>query len=768
MRVRAPRFSQSLVSGERFIDFVSPGANYSKLRCQLGCDIGKLLSFGVVTIRVSVYDRPVSIETKPFTVNVIGDSLISASQEDAKEKERISRVRENYRIYQSTVDITSFIQNEEAKRVTRSPEMVYEAIATSDSALVKSEKSLTPYVGRILTKRADTAEMRRLIKTGVDPATLRSKFPIEDPSSLGRAVTKSSKLPKGFVNKVIDSRVSMVGELYARVVGTPGVYKGGRVSSRYREVYFDVIIPNNALLSLSSLFFYMEAVNSSGIAVDFLSREVGLADIAQDIKRSRDSEEPVTLSRPVPPPRSEYYTAYRKVDKENELIILNAFGDPVITRDFNGASFSGRVTRRKSIERGRSEGGLDIVPFYPERNGDRLEIKIPNVPEDIVSISLQRRRPTYSEGFSNVSSDSYLVSEGSSVTLVDSSLFDDTHYEYRLRFVDRKSNVRYTANTVSYHFVSTNLSERMTANVSRIDPVPVSDLGSDVPQLTFTLSTEVREKGVEVIRQTLAAAGVSEETITSSLANPENYRKFIVYEVVRYNLRNGDVDSFGVFEDPTFTDDSALSSTIKSSVTPLNFFDRYKYVVRFGLRSPSSLAPDQQGAGTDSKTGKQYEYKAYKFKSRRLPTNLPSNAEMSKILRGSSVSNMDLIDIGTEVTVDFAPDKFQPRVYDLEARRSYVKSNLLSWRVDGATSIVDHFQVYAVADGVETLIGCAHPYSRSGLHLYEDFELYNRVGTVNYRVVPVLTNFTSSPGEAKVSITRRSNLPDFLQERNAS
>ena len=384
-----------------------------------------------------------------------------------------------------------------------------------------------------------------------------------------------------------------------------------------------------------------------------------------------------------------------------------------------------------------------------------------------MSVSLQRRKPNYKEGFSNLDTETYLVNEGSSVSFVDSNLRDGEHYEYRIRFVDKRSNVRYSANKVQHHYVSSNLSERISAVVSSVNSTPLNDLGSNVPQLTFSLNLDVREKGVETIRDLLSTTGVSETTIQNTLSNPENYTKFIVYEVTRYNLRNGDVESFGITNGKTFTDDSALSTTTKTSITPLNFFDRYKYVVKFGLRSPSSLSPTQTNENSDPISGQSYTYKAYKFKSRRLSTDLPSNAEMTKLLRGSVSQNIDLIDVGTELTIDYAPDKFQPKIYDLGVRKTYLKSNLLTWRIDGAVNIIDHFQVYALADGVEVLIGCAHPFSKSGLHAFEDFELYNRVGTVTYTVIPVLTNFTSSPGEAKVSITRKSNLPDFLQERDA-
>lgn len=767
MRVRAPRSAQILVTGDRLIESISPGANYTKVRLQFGCDIGRLLSFGAVTIRLSVYDREVSIETKPLSVTIVGDSLVSAAQEDAREKERISKVREEFRIYQSNIDVTSFIQNDEARLSRSVSDTVYETVTMSDSRALVSESRISPSSPFVIDRKLNSREMRRLIKAGVDPATVSVKFPVDDPGNQSKSTTKLSKLPRSYANKLIASNAKPGIDFYGRAVGSPSSYKKGRVTSRFREVYTDVILPNKALLSLNSIYLYLEALNTTGISVDFLSREIDLVDVSSDIIRSRHSGKDVRLSRTVPPPRSEYYTEYRKTDKSNEIVNLNSFGDPFISRTFNAASFKGTVIKRKSIERGKSESGLDVVPFYPERNGDRLELKVPNTPEGIVSVSLQRRRPLYREGFNNLGEEVFQVSEGSSISFADTSLVDDTQYEYRLRFVDSRSNVRYSSNFAQYYYASTNLSERISANVADIDSSPATDLGSEVPQITFRLSTEVREKGIETIRQLLNTLGVSEEVIAGTLENPENYSKFISYEVVRYNLRTADVDTLGVFSNPVFIDDTALSSTKLTSVTPLNFFDRYRYIVRFGLRSPSSLAPSQLNSNIDPVSGNSYKYKAYKFKSRRLSTNLPSNAEMSKLLRGSSLVNFDLIDIGSEVAVDFAPDRFQPRVYDLSTRRTYVKSNLLTWRADGASNIIDHFQVYALADGVEALVGCAHPFSKTGLHSYEDFGLYNRVGTVTYRVVPILTNFTSSPGEAKVSITRKSNLPDFLQERDA-
>ena len=141
---------------------------------------------------------------------------------------------------------------------------------------------------------------------------------------------------------------------------------------------------------------------------------------------------------------------------------------------------------------------------------------------------------------------------------------------------------------------------------------------------------------------------------------------------------------------------------------------------------------------------------------------------MTKTLRGSVETNIDLLSTGVEVYADFSADKYQPKIYDLNLRKTYVNSNLLSWKLDGDLGIVDHFQVYALADGVEALIGCSHPFSKFGMYQYEDFELYNRVGTVTYRVTPILTNFTASTGDTKISITRKSNLPDFLQEKDAN
>lgn len=768
MRVNTRRSSSILIAGTQFIDSIKPGLHSTSIKLLFGCDIGKLLSHNIVSLRLSAYDRKVSIETQPFTITTIGDSLISASREDAEEKERITNIRENFRILMSNIDITSFISNSDSKAVQKSHGVDYDVVATLDSKVIQAENKLIPSSKLVVDRFTSTKEFRRLVATGIDPLTVSASFPISRPESSAKRETKSSKLPRSYPNKIILAEIKKSQDLYARNVGSSSVYKRGTFTSKYHEVFTTIVIPNNVLLNLNLIYFYIEALNENGIAIGTLGREVSTNEIANDIRRMRRDGSQTKMSRVVPPPRSEFYTEYKKVDELNDNFVKNLRGDPIITRTIKGNSFIGRVIKRVSINRGKSEGGLDIIPFFPQRNGDYLEIKIRNVPENIIALSLQRRRPTHHDDFINIGDEIHLTNEGFSVTFVDTTLVDDTHYEYRLRFVDNRSNIRFSANKVPYHFVSTNLSDAITATITSIDTNPVKDRNADAPRFSLSVLSAAKDKGVEYIRKLMSTIGVPEATIQSAIDSPENYSKFVVYEVIRYNLRTGDIDSLGVQFEQNFTDDSALSETTKYSVTPLNFFDNYRYVLKFGLRAPSSLIPTQTNPIIDPRTGLPYAFNSYKFKSRRLSTNLPSNAEMTKTLRGSVETNIDLLSIGVEVYADFSADKYQPKIYDLNLRKTYVNSNLLSWKLDGDLGIVDHFQVYALADGVEALIGCAHPFSKFGMYQYEDFELYNRVGTVTYRVTPILTNFTASTGDTKISITRKSNLPDFLQEKDAN
>ena len=89
--------------------------------------------------------------------------------------------------------------------------------------------------------------------------------------------------------------------------------------------------------------------------------------------------------------------------------------------------------------------------------------------------------------------------------------------------------------------------------------------------------------------------------------------------------------------------------------------------------------------------------------------------------------------------------------------------NTVRWNVAGNVEIIDHFRIYASADGVECLLGCALP--NGGENVFFDSEMFDRVGLVTYRVAAVLLDFSETASVTDTIFTLRSE-PDFIVERS--
>jgi hypothetical protein len=89
--------------------------------------------------------------------------------------------------------------------------------------------------------------------------------------------------------------------------------------------------------------------------------------------------------------------------------------------------------------------------------------------------------------------------------------------------------------------------------------------------------------------------------------------------------------------------------------------------------------------------------------------------------------------------------------------------NTVRWSVAGNVEIVDHYRIYASADGLECLLGCS--LRTAGDNVFFDSEMFDRVGLVTYRVVPVLLDFSEAAAASDSIFTLRSE-PDFIVERS--
>jgi len=739
-----------------------------------GVNIPALLKLGGTSLRISVYDQELYLGTRSFVAQLAGDSLTSSTITESQEKDRITRTRDELCLYKENVDVTKFIANETAKSTRADKKNIVEYVSILGSRRDDKGENISPEVPRSSSAQADEKFMRDLVNRGIDPATVSTKFPVLDVSKSRKKQGSSERenIPEEGAKKRMIQVYSLVGR--------PGVYRKSFVKTNYYTVIHTVQMPYSKVSQVSKLYFHLEALGKGEVSVDYEVVQFDTRQMVLDVDRYRANSQDISgmngqqavtnYTREIYPPRSSNLSFFLPYQGGMEQVTFYKFGYPIVIRSIASSltsistNFTGRVILRENPVTPSVQQGTNEIPFFINRNGDELQIKIAKVPENVITVQLQRREVIRKMGYTNLG-EPRLVTTGDSITLVDRSMRDSTTYEYRLSFIDNRSNRRNSSNTILYHYISSALATACSLSIVSVTKSEVVVPTGSVPTVRITVDSNTVERRIQGTKEYLSSQGLDTALLGDLVNDSSQYQLLPIYEVTRFNLRTGQVENLGKFETNEILDDSAVPGGIVKGVYPLSFYENYRYVVKLGLRSPSALSTTQTSVAVDPNTGRSYVYNSYKYRSRRTSTDLPSVQEMSGGASRSVVEvNMDTIDVGVESSVRVNFEEVQPNISDLSVRRTFVKSNLLTWKVVGDPRLVDHYQIYAEADGVNALIGCSHPYTNDGNYMYEDVQMYDRVGRVTYNVVPVKLDFTRALGDAKVSVVKESTLLDFLRE----
>jgi len=771
MRVNI-RQSEILKVGKQIVESSFPRKDLMMMldmNMRVGVKIPILLERGGMSLRVSIFDRELRLETKSFLIEINGDAVVNASIAESVERDRITKIREEMCLYRDVIDVTKFISNDVAKSSNRKAKYHFErVISVGDSGGSTNDSTVSPDSPFAIVDQEVTEQtMRDMISRGHDPAMLVADFPVPSPDALVR-------MSQGDVTgeKSVGHRS---GKFY-RIVGRPGTYRKGTYRTDFFPVEFLVSMPYAKVQQIPQLFVHIEAIDDSGVSVDYLVSRFDTNGIIEDAERFLLSSTiggteviETSYTREVQPPRTSFLNYF--VPNRNFVLQSSGqrVGNPLIVRKVisNNRSiasrFDGSVMLRRPTYSPGSKTGANEIPFYLTREGDSLTIRLIRVPKGVISVGVQRRDASRNGMFADITQQE-LCSQGSGLSFMDSSLKDGTEYEYRLRFIDKYSNVRFTTNKYGYYYRSAALLSPSILTISDVKKLPATTPAGNVPIVNITVNVGTTDSGIIGTLNAISTEGAAATNLVSSqTADPINYSPVPAYYVKRLNMRTGIVESLGLFRDKLIVDDSALPGGKNKNVMPLSFFEEYRYIVSLCMISPSSLSTTQTSTAIDPATGREYQFNAYKFKSRLTSTELPSTSEMSNIASRSIVQrNSDQLNVGVEsaVTVNF--NDMMPKVTDLQVRRSFIRSNLLTWRLTGDPKLIDHFQVYAEADGVRSLIGCAHSFTNNSTYKFDDRQLYNRVGSVNYYVKPVTLDFTRIEDDAYVSIVVSNTLQDHI------
>ena len=276
------------------------------------------------------------------------------------------------------------------------------------------------------------------------------------------------------------------------------------------------------------------------------------------------------------------------------------------------------------------------------------------------------------------------------------------------------------------------------------------------------MNASISLSGAEIIKEFVANNGLSLGDLGVAENEYDSYKKLFIYQIDRQNIRTGELETFGTVLTEDFLDDSASPTSYKT-VKPLNLLDKYKYYVRLGIRDPSALIPNQRAQKSRVDGKRKFEFNSYKFRVNQKSGIIPSVKTLEQNQISTLRENFKDFSLGVESICDLNPEAYYPVVVGLSCRKTLIGFTLLEWSINGEQAAIDHFRIYAIADGVEAHIGSSHPHAVGQSYFFEDAQLHNRIGKITYKIVPTLLNFQESPGFSTVSIINENNLPGFMR-----
>lgn len=759
MRVKVGR-KYGIINVARFpVKSIKIVDTYVILGIEFGIDVTACLNENIQIATIDVYGKSIPIELPTLVLDSFKDGLRAATITDTNEKTRITDLRNSKKIISTNLDITKFISNDSIK-------------STRDGALKKIDV-IKIFESNVSLSNSTSFELDipdeqkyeevesfcfENIKRGKDPALIKGKFPVVDPINYDKKNIKNIKN-----NTKIEN---------FKIIGSSKKYVRGSFETRFTPSYFEIKIPRLAISNLPSLYFEINLINNLGTIISIEKFSFSNQQIEIDVK---SIEKKYT---------SNNSTQYSRLINQR----LDAVQNPYVAKNFsllkNQREFKNIGTRiireirdrkhinskisfnRPKLQNVSNTLGQNVIPFSILKIEEGIKIIVENIGKNIVSLGIEKRNATLNSKFKKLQGDGLdltIVEENSSVEFYDLDIKHDSIYEYRIFYIDNRGNVRNSSNVVTYHYSSTSILEPASLSLTNSGREIIDDVNGSFPVITFDIDASLTNSGVEVVKEFLAENNIDETTLGISELDSSSYKKLLLYQVDRQNLRTGDIETFGTMASPTFIDDSASPKNLRT-IKPLNILDSYKYIVRLGLRSPDAVLPTQTTSRDLTLIGKKsYNSRSYKFLINSRKGSIPSSLKMQSSFSRSLNENFMEFSLGVESSISIKSESYFPSIVGLNVRKTLVDFNLLEWSTNGDIELIDHFRIYAIADGIEAYIGSTHPHITDGSYYYEDYEMFDRIGEVIYRVVPVLLNYEEASGESRVSIITESNLPTFLR-----
>ena len=557
-----------------------------------------------------------------------------------------------------------------------------------------------------------------------------------------------------------------------------------------RPFYFKF---SSAQATPTNIFFKFLAVNKDGVIVDKRIKSVNLPDIntvntqpllPPIIKVSNTSVRGNYITLSQQDPRATGIRIYKKVvdlstirDNQtagfSEIVkvgclipdrsFYNDMSDPTkitiyravavdkkgnMSEEFASAAMApvkttgNNETIRETQDLKNTKRGVTI----PRVEEERIVVEVPNVPRDVVSVTVQARDVTgvITNGISQIYDTGTLINlHGSgevqralgggkkTLTFVHDNPVDEKTYEYKVCYQNKDG----TQSDPPERSYSEYRAKKTTGVDFSVKTLKTEDKGA-TSAVSFDIAADFTTQGMQEVTQLVAANDALSSFKEDITNNRGRFQELLKSSVKRLNVKTGEIVDFGVQDLTTFVDDPSSNTTQNSP--PVVAGGEYRYEVTL-LKAPlSHLLLDVKEEVKDPDRLLKYIRDEARFDDPIYKRKgvLPSrNTDLVKDNRGAATPASVFLN-GATTLVKFVNVSFpmsKASVSNLVVEMEGIDNRIrLGWKVTGNRATIDHIQVLANFQGVSAVIGVAHCFQQGSNFSFLDSKLSGLVGLRKY------------------------------------
>ena len=365
-----------------------------------------------------------------------------------------------------------------------------------------------------------------------------------------------------------------------------------------------------------------------------------------------------------------------------------------------------------------------------------VEVEAQSLPPEAVSIMiLARDLSLFEKDFRNVGDVVTLIDEqtreADNFSTVDDEVQAGHIYEYVAKIIYRDGISEQGGNAVHEHV---NVAE------GKVD-ISIRDLqvdnDDDQPNVSFTVTSQILDTDVDIIKDLLDKQGIREFFNEELLAQRDFFKDLIAHNVQRVNVTTGVREDFGTITNEFFND---ADQRVNNAVTPLELGNNYRYEISTLLRAPETLFEQFVRENVDTVTKKSYRFKPSKF-LHPIALNEGTIVTSTGLKTRYSKDAFAHGKVGTTEFVEVSFNKDPASIIELQAANFDKKLNIITWKLQGDIDQIDHFVIMKDQHGVREAIGKAHSEFPFGnvqfLHQLDDED----TGEWSYVVTPVFNDY---------------------------